>query len=199
MAPLIKQHAESLQYDPRTRPWFQAATQGGIHSAESRYRPQEPHWTEPYVFFTTKDLGITVSKAIPNRKDVGVTTVVAFDMLLQDITQFTTRKQPTQNGKLLVLTSDAKLVALPSEEQFATPTQWKKWFMKPIVDIDQPYAKNAEEAFSFTTREPQIRRFESNGAPWWGAAKPFQLGKELTLWIVVLLPESDLHEQLSER
>ncbi|WP_168566215.1 protein kinase domain-containing protein [Crateriforma spongiae] len=197
--PTIQQHTESLSYDPRTRPWFRTAVNGLDESNADQNRRQAIHWTEPYLFFTTKDLGITASMAIPDSNGGHVTTVVAFDLLLQDITRFTTRKQPTQNGKLLVLTEDARLVALPKDAQFATPMQWKQWFMKPLEEINQPYATQAASVFSFNSDRKQIYRFESNGDQWWGAAKQFQLGDELTLWMLVLLPERDLHKRLSEQ
>ena len=44
---LLEQWEKTIDYDPRQRPWFQ----GAIRHLGS----DEPHWTEPYTFFTTKD------------------------------------------------------------------------------------------------------------------------------------------------
>ena len=80
-----------------------------------------------------------------------------------------------------------------------TPDQWKQLFLKPLSELGPAYATDAAKAFSFADQKStQIRRFQSNGATWWGAAKPFRLGTELTLRILVLLPESDLHASLNE-
>ena len=193
----VEKRTEQLQYDPRTRPWFKGAI------SKSAVNSQSPtdriHWTEPYVFFTTKDLGITASTALPDTEGGSVTSVVAFDVLLEDITRFTNQKYPTPNGKVVVLTEDAALVGLPGDRRLATPEQWKQLFLKPLVAVDQPFASDAARTFSLVVEEgTQIRSFQTGGSTWWGAAKPFQLGDTLTLWILVLLPESDLHDRLSE-
>ena len=71
--------------------------------------------------------------------------------------------------------------------------------MKPLSELGQPFAVDATNAFSFAVNEgTQIRSFQTDESTWWGAARPFQLGDELMLWILVLLPESDLHESLSD-
>ncbi len=190
---------EHLDYDPRTRPWFRHAIAKSDASAGSTSGRAGTHWTEPYVFFTTKDLGITASMTVPMADNDTVKTVVAFDVLLEDITRFTVKKQPTPNGKVFVLTEDAKLVGLPNGRNLRTPEQWKQLFLKPLSDLEQPCASDASNAFSFSVDEgAQIRCFRSEGLTWWGAAKPFQLGDDLTFWILVLLPESDLHESLAE-
>ena len=43
---------DTKKYDPRERPWFT----GGLKTIDN-----ELAWTQPYIFFTTKDPGITVS------------------------------------------------------------------------------------------------------------------------------------------
>ena len=190
---------EQLDYDPRVRPWFQGAIAKSDASGNSSDTAQQLHWTEPYVFFTTKDLGITASTAVPPAESDGVTRVVAFDVLLEDITRSTSQKQPTQNGKVLVLNEDAELVGLPFDRSLIKPEQWKRLFLKPLPELGRPFAIDATKAFSFATEEgTQIRNFQTDGSTWWGATKPFQLGDGLTLWILVLLPESDLHDSLSE-
>lgn len=60
-------------------------------------------------------------------------------------------------------------------------------------------AESAAENFQFSKTSPsQIESFESNGDIWWGAAKQFNLGDDLIFWMLVLLPESDLHERSGE-
>jgi len=187
---------EQLDYDPRTRPWFQGAlTKNRVPGIDSK----GIHWTQPYVFFTTKDLGITASTAVDDTANSDSKTVVAFDVLLEDITRFTIQKHPTQNGKVFVLTEKGELIGLPNDPSFPTSKQWKQVFLKHLSDLDQPYARDASKAFKFSKDSAmQIRSFQSKGSTWWGAAKPFQLGDDLRLWTLVLLPESDLQERLAE-
>lgn len=222
----VTRRTELLDYDPRTRPWFEAAVAGHGDAVATRPEstspetnlpetaisqatlneggerdlatPQHIHWTEPYVFFTTKDLGITASFAVPHTPQDDVTSVVAFDVLLEDITRFTSTKHPTPNGKVCILTKDAKLVGLPSDHRSLSPADWKHLFLTPVSELGQPFGQEVDDAFSFNLRDGvQIRSFETGGDVWWGAARPFHLGEDLALWILVLLPESDLQESLS--
>jgi len=195
---VVNVRTEQLDYDPRTRPWFQGAI-AKIDSAAGSASPRgRTYWSAPYVFFTTKDLGITASLTVPTAEDGTVKTVVAFDVLLEDITRFTVKKHPTPNGKVFVVTEDAKLVGLPNDSSLRTPKQWKELFLKPLSDLGQPYASDASKVFSFSLDEgQQIRSFQSEGLTWWGATTPFQLGDDLTLWILVLVPESDLHRSIA--
>jgi hypothetical protein len=191
---------ESLDYDPRNRPWFQRALEkrdavGGVPTEGDRI-----HWTEPYVFFTRKDLGITASVAIPPSENETVRKVVAFDVLLEDITRYTVSKRPTPNGKVLILTEEATLVGLPHDPGLQTTDQWKKAFLKEISDLDQPFARAASKVFELSpSQNIEIHSFHSDGTTWWGAAKPFQLGTQLTLWILVLVPEADLYQSLARK
>ncbi len=191
-----KVRTEQTEYDPRMRPWFKKAIAMSDDANDDARKPIQ--WTEPYVFFTTKDLGITASTLIPIEENDPAKTVVAFDVLLEDITRFTTKKNPTPNGKVFVLTEDAKLVGLPDDISLPSVADWRPLFLKPLADLGQPYAIDAAKEFSFSKAAgPEIRSFQSEGSTWWGAAKPFELGDDLTFWILVLLPESDLNESLT--
>ena len=52
---------ESLEYDPRQRPWFRGTVDTGA--------PYQLFWTEPYRFVTTKTPGITASTSWPAAAD----------------------------------------------------------------------------------------------------------------------------------
>jgi two-component system sensor histidine kinase/response regulator len=60
----------TLDYDPRKRSWY-------VGLEDLPYG--EVYWTEPYVFYTTKDLGITASIKWENN---GVHYAIAYDVLL---------------------------------------------------------------------------------------------------------------------
>lgn len=57
---------EKDDYDPRARPWYSAAS-------------DVLQWTSPYVFRTTKDLGVTASLRISKSEVIGI------DVMLKDI------------------------------------------------------------------------------------------------------------------
>ena len=49
-----KQEDPTDTYDPRTRPWY----------LEAMADPAEVAWTDPYVFYTSRQLGITAAQAV---------------------------------------------------------------------------------------------------------------------------------------
>jgi len=85
-----------LDYDPRRRIWYTEALQT---------TPEEPvFWTEPVIFFITKDPGVTASTHLEQPGADGPDTlVVAFDLLLFDISRFTSGLEVSENGKAFVL------------------------------------------------------------------------------------------------
>lgn len=191
--------AEVPDYDPCSRPWYLGAidrSKVDQPSSANRSDADVVHWTAPYVFFTTKDLGITASfafDAVDGREHVA-----AFDVLLQDITRFTTSKRPTPNGNVLVLTSEGKLIGLPNAPQLQGPEQWKEAFLKNPSELGLAVSADAAAQFSLSGDESlQIRQFQSDGQSWWAGARTFRLGSTHALWILVAVPESDLHDDLA--
>ncbi len=85
-------------FDPRSRPWY-----SGVQRADE-------HWTEPYVFFTSNEPGITYS--VPVRDETGSSVaVVGVDIRLTDLQEFLTQRQPSVNGGAAVINADGELVA----------------------------------------------------------------------------------------
>ncbi|MHC4407731.1 MAG: PDC sensor domain-containing protein, partial [Planctomycetota bacterium] len=77
-------------YDCTTRRWFRRAIASHVR------------WTEPYTFRTTGQAGITASIAFPGPG--GVTRVIGFDLLLEDISGYTMQLRPSARGRAFVLT-----------------------------------------------------------------------------------------------
>jgi serine/threonine protein kinase len=186
-----------IDYDPRETVWFKGGIAKGDPARQAVGDPEKIHWTEPYQFFVTKDLGITASMSLNLPQTPNVNTIVALDILLMDITRYTVDAKPTDHGKVLVLNQNGLLVGLPHDPHLLTPQAWTPYFLKPLSESELPSVRDASHAFTFSREEQtQIRSFRSGGKTWWGAAKQFQLSDELVLWMLVLLPEADFHEQI---
>jgi hypothetical protein len=68
---------DSVPHDPRTRPWYSGAvSQQGGH-----------FWSEPYLFNTTGEYGITLSGAFTS--DERDSNIIAFDLLLSRLAEIT--------------------------------------------------------------------------------------------------------------
>ncbi|MCB9659844.1 MAG: protein kinase [Sandaracinaceae bacterium] len=95
----VSRRIEETPYDPRERPWFRGALS----------RPDVVHWTEPYTFQTTREPGITVSRAANSPREP---TVVAFDITLLDLSRFTSAIRIKERGWVAV-TLDHHVIGLP--------------------------------------------------------------------------------------
>lgn len=181
-----------LDYDPRERPWFRGPVAAGIVTkGESRAAFRERvHWTRPYTFFTTKEPGITASVLLNNVEEP---RVIGLDVLLSDISRYTTQLNVIEAGKVVVLTDDGRVVGLPSDPRFADPANHGDYLLKHPEELGLPVITKASTLFG---EQPSASQgpihFSVNGETWWGEIRPFQLGRDRKLWVAVLIPENSL-------
>jgi hypothetical protein len=145
-------------YDPRRRPWFTGAL--ALTSDDGVY------WTEPYVFFTSRELGITASGRWTDRQ-TGKRYVIAFDIALANLIPTHHRAgrrrsrpggDPQRDGRLL---SMPRHPAIRGEE-----------------DVKARLLKTPAEA-GFTVHAAALPVWEAAGRP---ASTPLQFTGEGELW-----------------
>ena len=111
-------------YDPRRRPWYQAAEVG-----------QDLVWTAPYVFFTAHEPGITA--AVPVRGPDGeVAAVVGLDIELSAISRFLVQVGFRSSGSAYILSDMGEVVAHANESLV---------FAEPQTGETQPRFRTADE------------------------------------------------------
>jgi serine phosphatase RsbU (regulator of sigma subunit) len=183
-----------LDYDPRRRPWYQGAIEKlrELRAVEADPRADGLiHWTRPYTFFTTKEPGITASVVFPAPS--GIESVVGFDVLLRDISAFTSSLKVGDHGGVMVLTDEGRVVGLPGYARFGEIDARRAALLKRLDELNWPLAEDADRAFgSQAEGESAPVRFTSGDMPWWGQRTPFQLAPDRRLWITVIVPEYDL-------
>ena len=182
---------EYLNYDPRQRPWFQGAVEraGSLKQADKNIY-QLVHWTAPYTFFTTREPGITASLA--HYDDEGLVHVVGIDILLTDISRFTTKMSISKHGLVFVMTDDGRVIGLPNVASLNDESVWQTVLLKtpdalavPVIDAGiLAYQNKEEKAAPFS--------FEHDGETWWGGAVEFELASYRKLLIAVVVPEKDV-------
>ena len=88
----------SDDYDPTIRPWYIGASDG------------ETHWTEPYIFFASREPGVTHS--VPVLDQAGQTlAIVGVDIRLTNLEAFLQARQPSENGSAAVVDQSGTLIA----------------------------------------------------------------------------------------
>lgn len=102
---------EDRVFDPRERPWYQAAMS----------RPTPLAWTPVYVDFKTRDLILTRTKRLGN--DVGEPEGVgATDLPLKQLNALLGRLALSENAVAMVVEADGRLVGVSRGAHLKTPT-----------------------------------------------------------------------------
>jgi PAS domain S-box-containing protein len=192
--PLMSWELPLAGYDGRQRPWHRAALarfadipldQAHIAGA------QLIAWTEVYPLFTTKKPGISASVAA--RDPAGKILIVAYDLLLDEIAQFTRTARPTARGQLLILTEDDRLLGPPQDNRDNAATRADEAIMQPAAETDYPLAAHAVATWRDSHDHATSQfRVDFAGEYWWASFVPCEIGAGRLLWIAVLLPETDL-------
>ncbi|MGM0479638.1 MAG: SpoIIE family protein phosphatase [Bacteroidota bacterium] len=173
---------DSAAYDPRSRSWFMG----------DQYTLNEIHWTDPYIFNTNRLPGITVSKGWKDPYNDSLQIVLAFDLTLEKINNFTQHLKPTENGEVLITTKDkAFVIGAPHNEHVEGNVNKT---LSPTTEIQQ--AELQKVLHSDTLNEPI--HFESEGEAWWGVSKEFKLNDEQSFMILIALPERDFLKEINE-
>jgi serine phosphatase RsbU (regulator of sigma subunit) len=179
---------DTKKYDPRERPWFI----GGLKSKEN-----ELAWTQPYIFFTTKDPGITVSMNWHSGTEKSSSSVIAFDILLIDISAYTSKLDIGKNGKAFILTSDNKIIGLPKDKRFINSDSLKRFVLSDYSALNIKELTNAVNLWKGKQNTQLPFRFEMEKKNWWAGIHPFKLGTDNTFYIGVVVPEDDFMSEVN--
>ncbi|MEX1191957.1 MAG: SpoIIE family protein phosphatase [Brumimicrobium sp.] len=170
------------EHDPRSRPWYIGADR----------KQNELYWTSPYVFNTNNKAGITVSSSWTDPFDDSLHVILAYDLTLESISQFTKEIRPTSNGEVMITTGDKTFVVGAPRRIDKNDNRIE--FLSLADSIDQHELRQVlehqetGEAFSF----------ESKGQNWWGICERFELNKDQSFMIIVALPENDFLAEINE-
>jgi hypothetical protein len=182
----VKTWLDDLDYDPRGRPWFRGAVESG---------PDGPlFWTEPYTFFDAKEKGMTASLSWRARNAGDITDVIAFDVLLHEISLFTAGLQISAHGDVFVLTEDGRVIGPPHDERFQESSAIKATMLSHVDTLELPELQNAHATWKMRSGDSaDIFQYTSEGVPMWGAFRPLPIGNR-TLWLGFTIPENELAE-----
>ena len=178
-------------YDPRRRPWYQGAV-GARSPASTEAKPADRvYWTEPYTFYTARAPGMTAAMAFRGRD--GLLRVVGVDLLLTDISAFTTGLRVGEHGAVMVLTDERRVIGLPRDPRYRSMPDRLSALLKRPDELDlRVVADSTRALLTRPAGERGPTRLLSGGAPWWAESSPFPLGPARRLTIEVMVPESDL-------
>ncbi len=117
-------------YDPRTRPWY----------VEALADPSDLAWTDPYVFFTSRQLGITAARTIT--QDGEVIGVVGADIELGSLSMFLADLAIHEPGGTVIIDESGLVIAHP-DPALVQREDADGLGTVTITELDDPFARAA--------------------------------------------------------
>lgn len=187
---MVSQETRKVDYDSRQRPWWSGAILSrrlelGMDKAEATI-----HWTDPYVFFTSDELGISTSLAF-DAPGLGL-VVTALHLPMSDVTAYMSTLQPSKHGTAILYTEVEPMGGDPASignvlaKRNALLTSMSNEIGLPGLAS----SANARRALARVHLEPF--QFRNGGETWWADFRPFDLTPEKRFWTGIFVPESDL-------
>ena len=179
----------SRVYDPRTRPWYQAAVQAG-----------EATWSPLYKYVSSGALGMTAVYPVYT-EDTNLYGVFSSDITLNQITYFLRDIAITSHGEAFVIERSGILVATSTPSLPVLTTDKGAKLLKAI-ESDDPLIQTAMKAIEthfntlpLITQAEQIE-FRYGNDRHLAQVEPFTDGRGLDWLIVVVVPEKDFMGQV---
>ncbi len=200
--------SESERYDPRTRVWYRMAWDGVPKPGPGVTRPDGIYWTEAYEFFTTREPGITATVHVETPSG---RWLLAFDILLRDLSAFTQEIEVTPNGFVGVLSADRKLLGVPRLPQLANAEAVRAAQLKRPGDLGIAVVEDAIANYQRLDASRRVNvdpvgslergwldagdsifAFESGGARYWADVRIIVVPPDQKILVVANIPERDL-------
>lgn len=193
----VEDPSEDERYDPRTRAWYRVAIEAPAALEPGVARPARVYWTKAYRFFTTRDPGITAMVHVDDAR--GRRFVLAFDVLLRDLSSFTQQLDVSANGFGFVVDADRALLGLPDLPEFRGAEARAVALLERPADVGSPLLSAGVEALRARLRNlPDELDFAVGGERYWMGSRPMSLGANRELRVVVGVPERDLLGPVAE-
>jgi HD-GYP domain-containing protein (c-di-GMP phosphodiesterase class II)/HAMP domain-containing protein len=147
-------------YDPRQRGWFKAAS-----------RADGPKTSAPYIFFTTRQVGITFSQ----RSEDGP-AVVGVDVTLESLAAALRASKATPSSVLAIIDQAGHVLANSEVEQPSVMDATGAPVLPKLADLKRPVLEQVE-ARSYAAQSA-ITSFEVEGTAWLTYYVPLTGGRE---------------------
>ena len=173
-------------YDPRQRPWYQAAERAG-----------EPAWSPIYTVAGERgDVTISAATPVTERDGAGETVigVVQADVRLDSLNRFLQEEPLRGHGQIFVIDQAGQLVAHSADGTVLAPrpAPGAPYQRLQASDSASPSIRAAAAHLPAAAAGARDFRFTLDGNAYYGRVTPFSDVRGLDWRIVVLLPETDL-------
>lgn len=182
-----KQFDPTDTFDPRSRPWYKSSKEN--HST---------NWTDPYIFFSSQQPGISVSS--PVLSEGILKGVIGVDIEISTISNFLSRLEISDNGSALILNKNGDVIAHPNIEQIIVRDDTLLNFIG-IEEINDPVAQSAFADLARTglveIKKETQSEFVYQNERYVSFIKPI-LGTDLPWTIAIYAPENDFTQNIKD-
>ncbi|WP_370283692.1 cache domain-containing protein [Pseudooceanicola sp.] len=174
-------------YDPRTRPWY------------VRARDQlTTIWTDPYIFFSSRQPGITLASPVMDGPD-RVRGIVGVDIEISDISDFLARLRIGATGRALIIHENGDVIAHPNKDLLKAENADGTLRFVDIRSFEDPIARAAfadlEASGRLPVAEETLSQFTYGGETYVSVIMP-QISDNLPWTIGAYALESDFTQVL---
>ena len=159
------------RYDPRGRPWYVQAMKG-----------RDAVITAPYVFFTTRQVGVTIARRAANGR-----AVVGADVSLLRISERLNQVRPTPSSQLAMF-EGTRVIAFSDPARLAAAASGEKAVLAGIGEVSPVLAAVAAGSAGFA----ETRRFESGGREWLAKASRVSTAADTVASFAIATPLDEL-------
>jgi HD-GYP domain-containing protein (c-di-GMP phosphodiesterase class II) len=163
---LSRQDNPGDNYDPRTRAWF----------AKARLDDNQIT-TEPYIFFSTHEVGTTLARRI------GDNAIIGADLTLAELSATLAKHVVTPNTEIVLFDAQGNAIAYPDSRKLIIDDQTAR--LAKAADLSPSLG-------ALLRSPPQGNRLNANGRQWIVARSSMQEGGPNGLQLALLVPEDEL-------
>jgi len=169
---LKRQAMPDYHYDPRTRPWFADA------SAQA-----STVLTRPYVFFTTREIGMTMAQ-----RSVDGASVIGMDVSVDDLANETRDLRMTRGTEIAVIDDQGSVVAYPDLQRVIVH-DGEAVRLSRVAELGIPSLQQVYNRLPQGTR-PEV--YEVDGATWYGMRVQLTNLAGQDLQVLIAVPAQEL-------
>ena len=140
---------EQYEFDPRQRPWFKQASEAN-----------SPIVTSPYIYYTTRDIGITLAT---ENKTTG--TIFGVDASISDLSNLLKSLQPSPLSYMVLVEGQERAIAYPRSEKIILADHGQEPRLATINELNIPALSHLLDGPNVHTN---IEPFTVNDSTWYG-------------------------------
>ena len=169
----------AASYDPRQRFWYSSAIKTG-----------EQAYTEPYVFYSNKKVGSTIS-----RRSTRGDAVAGADIQLETLGLSLARQKVTPGSQIVLADGKGQTIAFEAPDKAVSfpngPEAPPR--LTPIAELGIPaFAALAAQAGSFDAGTAKASTLTLNGESWHISVTPLAIRGSSPLLLISAIPDSEL-------